>query len=321
MKTSPPRLAVVGSANMDLTFRTPRLPKPGETLTGQAFHLGYGGKGANQAVMAARFGAKVTMLAKVGSDVFGEGMKRQLHTEGIDITQVLTDPVQFSGVAGIVVDDAAQNCIIVVPGANHALTPADVENAAATLQAASVLLCQLEVPLPTTLAALRLAKAAGVKTILNPAPAQPLTDEMLALADLCIPNETELELLTGHTAATLKEAEAAAHILLQRGPSTVIVTLGNRGTLIVDTQTVERGALIVTDLTVEHVPPFKVIAVDPTGAGDAFIGSLGVLLAEGMLLREAVRQASATAALSVTRPGAQQSFPTRREVAAFLANG
>jgi ribokinase len=291
---------------MDLTFRTARLPRPGETIGGQVFQLSFGGKGANQAVMAARFGARVAMVAKVGEDVFGEGLQRQLAAEGIETTHVLREKGLSSGVAGIVVDEAAQNCIIVVPGANHALMPEDVRQAATALQAAAVLLVQLEVPLPTVTAALQVAKAAGVKSILNPAPAQPLPEEVLALADLCIPNETELESLTGKPVTTWAEAETAAKVLLRRGPATVIVTLG------------ARGALIVQADGTEQLPPFAVQAVDPTGAGDAFIGSLGVLLAEGLALREAVRQASAAAALSVTRSGAQASFPTRAEVAAFL---
>lgn len=305
---TPPRIGVVGSVNMDLTFRTPRLPKPGETLVGQTFQMGFGGKGANQAVMAARFGAKVTMLAKVGKDVFGEGMVRNLWEQDVDTAHVLMAEGVSSGVAGIVVDDAAQNCIIVVPGANHAQTVEDVRHAASTLQNINVLLCQLEVPLATTLEALRIARAAGVTTILNPAPAQPLPDEMLALADLCIPNETELELLTGHAASTLEQAEAAARLLLKRGPGTVIVTLGHRGALIVDAR------------TADHVPAYPVQAVDTTGAGDAFIGALAVLLAEKVSMQEAVRHASAAAALSVTRPGAQQSFPTRKEVIQYSCN-
>ena len=302
-----PRIAVVGSVNMDLTFRTARLPGPGETLTGQGFRLSHGGKGANQAVMAARFVAAVTLVAKVGGDVFGDGMMRQLQQEGIDTTHVLVDAGQASGVAGIVVDDAAQNCIIVVPGANHALTPQEVQHATAALQAAAVLLCQLEVPLETTHEALKVARAAGVTTVLNPAPAQSLPDDLLSLADLCIPNETELALLTGRPVTTVAEIEAAAWELRRRGPATVIVTLGNR------------GVLLVHDQGTEHLPAFAVDAVDTTGAGDAFIGALAVLLAEGFPLREAARQASAAAALSVTRPGAQPSFPTRDEVVAFLA--
>src|SRR5262245_5940920 len=258
----PPRICVVGSSNIDLTFRTPRLPKLGETLTGRTFHLCYGGKGANQAVMAGLLGAKVTMITKVGRDVFGEGTLQNYREHGIDTKFVLTDAEQPSGVAGIVVDDAAQNCIIVTPGANGRLTPQNVRDAAPALESANVLLCQLEVPLETTQEALRIAKAAGVRTILNPAPAQPLPDEVLKLADLCVPNETELELLTGHSTSAMEDIDLAARQLRKRGAGTVIVTLG------------ARGALVVGADSSEHVPAVDVEPVDPTGAGDAFIGGL-----------------------------------------------
>ena len=298
-----PHLCVVGSTNIDLTFRTTRMPKPGETLAGQGFQLGYGGKGANQAVMAARLGARVTMVGKVGRDVFGEGALRNYRDQGIDTDHVLIDGQRPTGVASIVVDDAARNCIIVMPGANLGLTPEDVRAAAAVIESAGVLLCQLEVPIETVAEALRIARAAKVTTILNPAPAVALPDELLRLADLCVPNEGEIELLTGgQTAATVQEAAAAAWELLKRGPRTVIVTLG------------ERGALIADAGSAEHVPAPQVEAVDSSGAGDAFIGALGVYLAEGVPLREAVRRANAVAALSVTRLGTQASFPTRAEV-------
>ncbi len=297
-----PSICVVGSTNIDLTFRAARLPKPGETLAGHGFQLGYGGKGSNQAVMAARLGARVTMVGKVGRDVFGEGALRNYREQGVDTAQVLTDAERPTGVASIVVDDAARNCILVVPGANLALTPQDVRDAADAIRSARVLLCQLEVPIETVAEALSLARAAGVTTILNPAPAVPLADELLRLADLCVPNESEIELLTGgQTATTIQEAAAAAWELLKRGPRTVIVTLGARGALIADTG------------SAEHVAAPQVEAVDSSGAGDAFIGALGVFLAEGTALPEAVRRANAVAALSVTRLGTQASFPTRAE--------
>ncbi len=308
----PSHICVVGSSNIDLTFRTERLPKLGETLTGRAFHLGYGGKGANQAVMAARLGAQVTMISKVGRDVFGEGTLRNYREHGIDTKFVFTDAEQPSGVAGIVVDDAAQNCIIVAPGANGRLTPEDVREAAAAIQSADMLLCQLEVPLDTTRKALEIARAAEVRSILNPAPALPLSDDLLRLADLIVPNETELELLcTDPPGLTrrlgeMDDIEAAARQLRRRGVGTVIVTLGARGTL------------VVGDPSAKHVPAVPVQAIDPTGAGDAFIGSLAVFLAEGIPLLDAVRKANAVAALTVTRIGTQTSFPTRAEVDAAL---
>jgi ribokinase len=300
----PPRVCLVGSSNIDLTFRTARLPRPGETLTGQAFQLGFGGKGANQAVMAARLGAPVSMVTRVGNDVFGEQTVHNYRQHGIDTAHVLRDAERPTGVASIVVDDNAQNCILIVAGANAALSPADVRAAAAVIESAGVLLCQLEVPIETTLEAFRIARAAGVRTILNPAPAVALPDELLRLTDLCIPNETESELLTGQRVGTPDEAESAARALLRRGPSAILVTLGPRGVLLV-----EGG-------TTEHISPVPVRAVDASGAGDAFIGSLAVFLVEGCSLRDAARRANVAAALSVTRHGTQASFPTRTEVEA-----
>jgi ribokinase len=211
-------------------------------------------------------------------------------------------------VAGIVVDDEGRNCILVVAGANGALSPEDVRAAGEAVRSADVLLCQLEVPVETTAEALRLARAAGVRTILNPAPAATLPGDLWPLADWCVPNETELEALTGQSAATLPEAEAAARSLLGRGAGAVLVTLG------------ERGALLVGPAGAEHFPAVAVRAVDTTAAGDAFIGSLAVSLAEGRPPGEAVRRANAVAALAVTRPGAQAALPARAEVEDFLAS-
>jgi ribokinase len=302
MSRACPSVCVVGSANVDLMFRTPRLPKAGETLRGHAFHLGYGGKGANQAIMASRLGAQATFIGRVGRDSFGDDTLRNLAGQGVNTTYLKRDQREMTGTAAIVVDDAAQNCILVVPGANGALTPEDVRDSAAAIQAAHVLLCQLEVPTETVLEAFRLARAANAQTILNPAPAAPLPDELLRLTHICVPNETELELLSGRVTRDLDAVESAARDLLRRGPSAVLVTLG------------ARGVLIGTAHDVQHVPAIPVEAVDPTGAGDAFIGALGVFLAEGRSLIEAARWASAAAALSVMRIGAQASFPTRDEV-------
>jgi ribokinase len=302
MKHDRPHVCVVGSANLDLFFRSPRLPKPGETLLGHSFFTGFGGKGANQAVMAARMGARVTMVGRVGRDVFAEQLLQNFRDQGVDTTHVTQDGERGTGVAAIVVDDAGQNCILVIPGANMVLTPEHVRAAAGVLQSADVLLVQLEVPVETTLEAFRLARAAGVRTVLNPAPARPLPPELLTLTDLCVPNETELEQLTGQAGATLPDLEQAARSLLGQGPGAVLVTLG------------ERGALVVDARESYHAPPTPVQAVDASGAGDAFIGSLAVFLAEGLSLREAVRQANIAAALSVTRPGTQASYPRRDEL-------
>ena len=300
--TNRPQVCVVGSANVDLTFQVRRLPRMGETLAGKQMRLGFGGKGANQAVMAARLGARVSLVAKVGGDVFGEQMLANLRNQGIDTTHVRIDTTNSTGVASIVVDDQAQNCIIVVPGANGCLLPEDIRASAPAIQAADVLLCQLEVPIETILEAFRLAKAAKVLTILNPAPAMTLPDELLALADLCVPNETELELLTGQTLQTLDDITAAGQALRKRGPQTVIVTLA------------ERGALLIQEGSAKLFPALPVSAVDPTGAGDAFIGSLAVFLTEGLAIGEAVPLANKAAALSVTRTGTQTAFPTRVEI-------
>jgi ribokinase len=307
MPSDPPRVCVVGSSNIDLTFRAARLPRPGETLAGSGLQVGFGGKGANQAVMAARLGARVAMVGRVGRDVFGEHMLANYREQGIDTTFVAVDASRPSGAAAIVVDDAARNCILVVPGANGALTPADVTAAAPAIRGADVLLCQFEVPLEATLEAFRLARAAGVRTVLNPAPVVPPPVELLRLTDLCVPNETEIELLTGRTVASAEQADAATRALADCGPHAVILTLG------------ERGALVLEAGTALTVPAPAVTAVDPTGAGDAFIGGLAVFSARGLALPEAARRACAVAALSVTRPGAQASFPSQPEAEAFLA--
>jgi ribokinase len=306
MTTHVPTICVVGSSNIDLISMVPRLPKLGETLVGHSFHMGYGGKGANQAVMAAKLGAQVTMVTRVGRDVFGEGTLKNYQEQGIDTTFVLFDELRFSGVAPIFVDDHAQNFIVIVPGANLGLSPADVHAAREVILSADVLVCQLEVPVETTLEAFRVARSGGVRTVLNPAPAARLPDELLQLTDICAPNETETELLTGQSVTTVAEAEAAARLLRARGPKVVILTLG------------ERGALVVDGDAVEHVPAVSVAAVDPTGAGDAFIGSLAVYVADGLPLRDAVQRANAVAALSVTKIGTQVSFPQRADADAFL---
>jgi len=289
-----------------LISKVPRLPVMGETMIGHSFHLGYGGKGANQAVMAAKLGAEVKMVTKLGRDVFGEDTLKNYRAQGIDTTYVLFDESLSSGVAPIFVNDNAQNFIVIVPGANMALSPADVRGASDVILGADLLVCQLEIPIETTLEAFRVAKAGNVRTILNPAPAAALPDELLRLADICAPNETETELLTGLPVGTTGEAERAARALLARGPKVVILTLGERGVLVVDPE------------TAVHVPALRVDAVDPTGAGDAFIGSLAVFLGEGQLLAAAVQAANAVAALSVTQIGAQISFPRRTEVDSFL---
>jgi ribokinase len=300
--TLPPRLVVVGSINLDLTFRTPHLPRPGETVLGRPLLQGHGGKGANQAVMAAKLGGRVTMVGRVGADAFGAAALANLRDHGIESAFVVTDPGRPTGVAAIIVDDAGQNCIVVAPGANAAVSAEDVGVAAAAIRTAAWVLAQLETPTEATLAAFELARSVSVATLLNPAPAAELPDELLSLCDLCVPNETELARLTGLPVGTLEEVERAAEELRRRGPRAVVVTRG------------EHGALIVDGSGSAAVPAPAVRAIDASGAGDAFIGALAVALAEGRPLREAAVWACAAAAISATRPGTQASFPGRAEV-------
>jgi ribokinase len=300
----PPRVCVVGSTNVDLTFRAERLPVAAETLAGHSFHFGHGGKGANQAVMAARLGGEVAFVSRVGRDVFGEQALTNLRAQGIDTRFVGRDEQRGTGVASIIVDDHARNCILVVPGANLGLSPQDLLEAADTIRAADVVIGQLEVPLETVTEAFRLAREAGVRTILNPAPARQLPEALLRLADVCVPNEGEAATLTG-LGNPNGDVSEAARILSRRGPRTVLVTLG------------ERGVLVFADDVAKLLPAQTVQAVDTSGAGDAFVGSLAVFLAEGCLLREAARRANVVAALSVTRLGTQASYPQRQEAEAF----
>lgn len=303
-----PKICMVGSCMTDLVARTPRLPGPGETLFGNSFHVGFGGKGANQAVMAARLGAAVSVVVKLGRDSFGENTLKNFQEQGCDTTYFFWDETGLSsGVAPIWVEEATgQNSIIIVPGANSALSPADVRAAHSAIEGAQLVICQLEIPIETTLEAFRVAKAAAVKTILNPAPAAALPDELLELTDILVPNEVEAAMLSGMPASTVDQAEAAARALRGRGVGTVIITLG------------DRGALIMTDEGAEHVAAERVQAVDSTGAGDAFVGTLGYALAAGRSLRDAVRLACTIATRSVLKTGTQTSFPYRAEVEELL---
>lgn len=298
-----PKICVVGASNLDLVSYVPRLPVMGETLPGTRFQMGYGGKGANQAVMAARLGAEVTLVAKLGRDIFGENMLKSLRADGIDTRYVLDTDQAFSGVAPIAVDPQGRNAIIVVSGANGLLTAQEVEAARPAIAAAQVLVCQLEIPPQVSLAALRIGRQEGVRTVFNPAPAHPdLPEEIYGLSDVFSPNETETEALTGRPVGTLEQAEQAARILLGRGTGAVILTLG------------ERGSLLVTGEKAVHLPPVPVRAVDSTGAGDAFVGSLAFFLASGQPLEEAARRANRIAAISVQSPGTQTSFPAAADL-------
>jgi ribokinase len=298
----PARLCVVGSCNLDLTFRVAHLPRPGETVPATSLQQGYGGKGANQAVAAALLGAQVAMIGRVGDDAFGRQSLDNFQARGVDVTFVQADASRPTGLASIAVSHGGENCILVAAGANAAVTSKDVRAAAAVIAQADAVLCQLETPVVAALEAFRIARAAGVRTILNPAPALALPAELLQLTDLCVPNETELEALAGAGG----DVASAARSLQVRGPRVVVVTLGAAGALVLD------GAA-------EIVSPYRVAAVDPTGAGDVFIAALGIGLAEGRALRDAVRWANAAAAISVTRPGTQTAAPARAEVEQFLS--
>lgn len=300
-----PHLVVVGSTNVDLTFRVASLPRPGQTVSARSLTLHHGGKGANQAVMAARLGAAVCFLSAVGDDDFGRQALANLRQQGVDTTHVRIRP-ESTGTAAICVDDHAQNTIVVVPGANATLSPTDVRPALPFLASAHAVLAQLETPADTTLEAFRIARTSGVRTLFNPAPVGGFPEELLQVTDVLVVNETELEALTGLDTRSPHDVGTAARALLTRGPSTVLVTLGDAG-----------SRLFETDHEA-HVPAFPVDAIDTTGAGDAWIGSLAVYLSSGLPMEDAMRRASAVAALAVTRPGAQGSFPSRDEVEAFL---
>lgn len=302
------RIAVVGSLNMDLIVRSPRLPQAGETIIGSEFQTLPGGKGSNQAVAAARLGGQVAMVGRVGNDGFGATLLETLREAGVNHDYVLMDEQHPSGVALITVDDEGGNTIVVASGANMALTPEDVEQAEDIISAARVLLLQLEIPLPAVQRAAEIASANGVTVILNPAPARPIPDEIMQLVDILAPNESETMLLTGAPVTDDAEIISAAAALREVGPETVILTLG------------ARGALLSTAEYSSRLPSFSVNVVDTTAAGDAFLGGLAVALAEGCPLPDAVRWGNAAGALATTRPGAQPSLPHRHEVEALLAS-
>jgi ribokinase len=297
-----PNICVIGACNIDLISYAERMPRWGETLPGRRFQMGLGGKGANQAVMAAKLGAKVTMVGKVGRDVFGTDTLRNFKEYGVDTRHVHLTEQAFTGVAPITVNPRGQNAIVVVTGANDLLTEDEIEAARPAIRRAAVVVCQWEIPIGLNLAALRIAREYGVRTIFNPAPARrKLPAEIYRLSDIFCPNESETELLTGRRVGTLAQAERAGRELLARGVGTVVLTLGSRGCLMVG----QEGCL--------HVPARRVRAMDSTGAGDAFVGSLAYYLGAGLELPEAARRGSILATLSVLKSGTQTSFPSREE--------
>ncbi|MFL6966635.1 ribokinase [Pseudomonas alvandae] len=301
----PANVVVIGSLNMDLVTRAPRLPRGGETLIGESFSTIPGGKGANQAVAAARLGAQVSMVGCVGSDAYGQQLRGALLAEGIDC-QAVSVVDGSSGVALIVVDDNSQNAIVIVAGANGELTPTVLERFDAVLQSADVIICQLEVPDATVGHALKRGRELGKTVILNPAPAsRALPAEWYAYVDYLIPNESEAMVLSGLAVDSLETAEAAATQLIASGAGKVIVTLG------------AQGLMFANGSSFEHFPAPRVKAVDTTAAGDTFVGGFAAALASGKDEAEAIRFGQVAAALSVTRAGAQPSIPTLLEVQAF----
>jgi ribokinase len=292
---------------MDLVVRAPRLPAPGETVLGGEYYTAHGGKGANQAVAAARLGAEVAFVGRVGADQFGAALRAGLAQAGIDVSHLIDDPQAPSGVAMILVDHRGENSIVVASGANLRLTPHDVERARALIEGADVLLLQLESPLETVQYAATLAARAGRIVVLNPAPAQPLTDDLLRFASVVTPNRSEATLLAGLPADT--QIIVAARQLAARSGGAVVVTLGAEGAIVLERPRAP----------VQKLEPFRVDAIDTTGAGDAFNAGLAVGLAEGRPLMEAVRLGMAAGALATTKRGAQPSLPYRHEVERLLA--
>ena len=300
-----PKVVVVGSFNMDLVVKAGRRPQTGETLMGEEFGMFIGGKGSNQAIAAARLGANVTMIGRLGTDLFGDTLMAAHAEEGIYTDYVIRDTEVGTGVASILIDADGDNSIVLVPQANMRLSVEDIERASESIAAADALLLQLEVPIDASRRAAEIAKSNGATVVLNPAPAQELPDDFLAQVDILTPNEVETESLSGIRVSTATDAERAAKVLLDKGLSAVILTLGERGAL-----------LLASDMT-QQVPAYSVEVVDTTAAGDAFCGALATALARGNNLVNAVAFANAAGALAVTVLGAAPSIPNETQVEAL----
>ncbi len=298
-----PDILVIGSLNADLVVRAPRFPKPGETISGEDLQIIPGGKGANQAVAAARQAASVAMAGRVGKDSFGPFLLNSLKSNHVNTSHVIVDQ-SATGTAIIVVDSDGQNSIVLSSGANGKVSAQEIN---AINVDAKILLLQLEIPMETVMHAAKWGRQKGMIVILNPAPARELPDELISSVDYLLPNETELNLLSGVPVKDIASAEQAARILLKRGAQHVIVTLG------------AKGALIVSSGRVKHVDAYKVNIVDTTAAGDAFIGGFASALLRGLELSEAVKYGNACGALAVTKFGAQPSLPTKEEVERLMS--
>ena len=309
MVDGPTVVVVLGGINMDLIGAAPRLPAPGETVRGERFYTAPGGKGANQAVAAARLGARVRMVGRVGNDMFGPGLLDGLRGYGIDVSGVAVDPERASGIALILLDSQKQNHIVAIYGANMACDDDQLRAVETALHGADSLLLQHEVPIEVSAAAARAARKRGVRVIWDPAPAGEIPPAAFADLDIITPNQTEAEYLTGVSVADVDSARVAAGVLLERGAAVAVVKLG------------EMGVYFASDGSGGHVASYRVDVVDTIAAGDGFAGALAVALAEGLGLEDAVRYGAAAGALAVTRPGAQEAMPGRDEVEALLSAG
>ncbi|TAE60601.1 MAG: ribokinase [Bacteroidetes bacterium] len=300
-----PQIVVIGSSNTDMVVLAPRLPRPGEAVGGGLYFQSHGGRGANQAVAAARAGGRVGLVAAFGQDAFGESAIRSLLSEGVDISCTVRER-GASGIALVMVDGNGQNCMSIAPGANELLAPAHIDQALSMIRAASIILIQLEIPYETAAYAARLAAENGKKVLLNPAPAHPLDAALAGCLHMLILNESEAETLSGIPVKNVEDAAFAAQRLRHGGPSNVIITLG------------PLGAWVCSEDWEGHMPAWPAHPMDTTAAGDVFCGALAVALAEKEPLQEAVRFASAAAAISITRPGSQPSVPRREEIEALM---
>lgn len=296
------KIAVIGSSNTDMVIKANRLPVPGETVIGNHFMMNPGGKGANQAVAAARMGGDVSFITKTGNDLFGRQSMELYNSEGINTDFVFSDEDNPSGVALISVDANGENCILVAPGANSFLSTKDIDKARAVIEAADLLLMQLEIPMETVEYATAIASQKGIKVVLNPAPAQNLAEDLLKKISIITPNKSEAEILTGVLVTDWISAQKAADVISNKGVDTVVITLGSLGALVKEGNTYHQIDAVVVD------------AVDTTAAGDTFSGTLCVGLAEGKSIVEAVKMACKASSVTVTRMGAQAAIPYRNEI-------